>query len=120
MVILIIMIIVIIFFYCQRHKSICSCCNFIRKEKSKVSKILNKISERSVYWNKYKTKSETKTTKKEFRYFLESTFIRVNRTMLLVYLKRGSDINRFKTPRYHLPKNIIKNYYVIINGKKLF
>ena len=114
------MIIVIIFFNYQRHKSICSCCNFISKGQSKLSKILSKISERSVYWNEYKTKSETKTTTKEFRYFLESTFVGVNRILLLVHLKRGNDLNRFKTRRYHLPKDTIKNYYVIINGKNLF
>ena len=40
------------------------------------------------------------------------TFVGVDRMFVLVYL------NRFKTQRYYLPKGIIKNYNVIINGKK--
>ena len=40
----------------------------------KLSKILSKGSERSVYWNEYKTKSENKNTTNECRYFLESNF----------------------------------------------
>ena len=42
-------------------------------------KPLSKRFERSVYWNKYKTKSENKNTTNEYRYFLESNFIGVNR-----------------------------------------
>ena len=33
---------------------------------------------------------------------------------VLVYL------SRFKTRRYYLPKGLIKNYNVIINGKKIY
>ena len=39
---------------------------------------------------------------------------------VLVYLNRGSDVKRFKTRKYFLPKGIIKNYNVIIIGKNFY
>ena len=39
------------------------------KEIQKISKLLNKGFERSVYWNKYKAKSDSKLTTNEYRYF---------------------------------------------------
>ena len=37
----------------------------------RLSKLLNKVFERSVYWNEYKTKSDNKNTTTKYRYFLE-------------------------------------------------
>ena len=45
--------------------------NFPAKDNQKLSKLLSKGFERSVYWNEYKTKSEGKNTTNEYRYFLE-------------------------------------------------
>ena len=42
---------------------------------------------RSVYWIKYKTKSENKHMTNEYRYFLESNFIRVNRLFVFSLFK---------------------------------
>ena len=39
---------------------------------------------------------------------------------MLVYLNRDNDVKRFKTQRYFLPKGIIKNCNVIINGKNFY
>ena len=38
----------------------------------------------------------------------------------LVFLNRDNDSKRFKIRRYYLPKSIIKNYNVNINGKKFY
>ena len=54
-------------------------------DNQKLSKLLSKGFERSVYWNKYKTKSENKNTTNEFGCFLESNFVGVNRLLVLVY-----------------------------------
>ena len=48
-------------------------------DNQKLSKPIRKGFWRSVYWINYKTKSENKHTTNEYRYFLESNFIRVNR-----------------------------------------
>ena len=86
----------------------------------KLSKLLSKGFARSVYWNRYNTKSENKSTKNEYRYFLESNFVGVNRLHVLVYKNQNASAKRFKTRRYYLPKGIIKNYNVIINGKNFY
>ena len=44
------------------------------KDNQKLSKLFGKGFERSVYWNKNKTKSENKNTTNEYRHFLESNF----------------------------------------------
>ena len=90
------------------------------RDNPKLSKLLSKGFERSVYWNEYKTKSENKNTKSEYRYFLKSNFFGVNRLFVLVYANQDDASKRFKTRRYYLPKGIIKNYNVIINGKNFY
>ena len=44
-----------------------------------------------MYWNEYKTKSENKTTTNEYRYFIESNFVGVNRLLVLVYSNQDND-----------------------------
>ena len=67
------------------------------------TKILSKGSERSVYWNEYKTKSENRNTANIHRYFLGPNFVGVNRLFVLVYSDKGDDSKIFKTRRYYLP-----------------
>ena len=47
------------------------------RDNQKLTKLLSIGLERSVYWNEYKTKSD-KTTN-EFKYYLQSNFVGVNR-----------------------------------------
>ena len=49
------------------------------KENQKLSEYFTKEFERSVYWNEYKTKSETKNTSDEYTYFRQSKFVGINR-----------------------------------------
>ena len=54
------------------------------------------------------------------RYFLESVFLGVNRLFILVYSNQDFKFKRFKARKYYLPKGIIKNYNMIINGKNFY
>ena len=63
------------------------------------SKFLSKGFERSVYWNEYKTKSKNKNTKNEYRYFLETAFIRINRQFVLIYTNEGDNAKGFNAPK---------------------
>ena len=56
----------------------------------------------------------------EFRYFRESNFVGVNRIFVLIYPNRNDDVKRFNAQKHYLPKQIIKNYNVIINGKNFY
>ena len=84
------------------------------RDNQKLSKLFSKGFERSVYWNEYKQKSENKAKTNEYRYFLKSIFVGVNRLFVLAYLNIGNDVKRFKTRIYYLPKGIIKYYNAIL------
>ena len=86
------------------------------KDNQKLSKLVRKGFKKSVYWNEYKTKRK----KKKYRYFLESNFVGGNRLFVLIYLNQDDNAKRYKAQRYYLPKGIIKNYSIIINGKNLY
>ena len=64
------------------------------RDNQKLSKLLSKRFETSVYWNKYKTKSENKNTTNKYRYFLESNFVEVNRLFILVCSNREANSKR--------------------------
>ena len=83
-------------------------------------KLLSRSFERSVYWNEYKTKSENKNTTNDYIYFLESNFVRVNRLFVLICPNKKNSIKRFKAKKYYLPKGILRNYNIIINGKDFY
>ena len=82
--------------------------------------LLEKEFKRSVYWNEYKTKSENKNTTNQYTYFLESIFVGVNRLFVLVYTNQDGNAKRFDGRKYYLPKCIVKNYNIIINGKNFY
>ena len=69
------------------------------RDNQKLRKLLCKGSERSVYWNEYKTKSENKNTTNVYRYI--SNFVGVNRLFVLVYSNEDVDSKRFKAKRYY-------------------
>ena len=56
---------------------------FSAKNNQKLSKLLSKGFERLVYWNEYKT-IENKNATNEYRYFLESSFVGVNRLFYFI------------------------------------
>ena len=84
-----------------------------------VSKLLSKGFGRSVCWNEFKTKSENKSMTNEL-IFLKSNFVGVNILFVLVYASQDANAKRFETRRCCLPKKVIKNYNIIINGKNFF
>ena len=56
----------------------------------------------------------------EYRYFLESNFVGVNRLFVLVHPNQDDNAKRFNAGKYYLPKGIIKNYNIIINRKNFY
>ena len=88
------------------------------KDNQKLSKLPRKRSERSVYWNEFKTKSENKSTTNDYKYFLGLKFVGVNGLLVLVYSNQDANSKRLKTQGCHLPKVTIDTYNIIINGKK--
>ena len=56
-------------------------------------------NKRWVYWNEYKTKSESEDTTNEHRYFLESNFVGINILFVLVYSNENNSSKKFKTQK---------------------
>ena len=73
---------------------------------------------KSVYWDEYKTKSENKNKTNEYRSFLKSKFVWVNRLFVLIYSTQDENAKEFKVRSYYLPKGSIKSYNAIINGNR--
>ena len=95
--------------------------NLSSRDNQKLSKLISKGFERSVYWNEYKTKKKSnKNTTNQFWFLRESNFSGVNGLFVLVYSNQDAASRRFKAKRYYLPKGIMDNYNVIINGKSLY
>ena len=90
------------------------------RDNQKLSKLLSKGFERSVYWNGYKTKSDNKNTANEFRCFLESHFVVVNRLFVLVYTNESNNAKRFNAQKNYFPNNIIINYNMIVDEKNFY
>ena len=107
-----------IFFLIKDTKLHVSAVTLSVKDNQILSKFFSKEFERSVYWNEYIAKSENKHMANEYRYFLESNFVGVNR--LSVYLNQDDNDKWYKSRKHYLPKSIIKNYNVIINGKNFY
>ena len=79
------------------------------RDNQKLTKLLSKGFEASAYWNEYKTKSGSKNTANEYRYFLDSHFAGVSRLFVLFYSNEDNHSKRFITRRYYLPKRIINS-----------
>ena len=82
------------------------------KDNQKLSKLFSKIFERSVYWNEYTTKMR--------KYEEANNFEGANSLFVLVYPNRDNSVKIFNAEKYYLPKGIIKNSNVIINGKNFY
>ena len=90
------------------------------KGNQKLWKLLSERFERSVYWNKYKTKLKNENTTNEYRYFPESNFVGVKRLFIFIYPNQNDSVRRFNDKKYYLPKDIIRKYNLIINGKNFY
>ena len=64
--------------------------------------------------------TENKNTANKYRYFLESSFVEVNRLFLLLYSNQDDSFKRFRAKRHYIPKGIIKNCNVIVHGKNVY
>ena len=70
--------------------------------------------------NEYKAEKHNKNTVNEFRYFLVSSFVGVNRLFVLVYSNEDAACKRFKAKSYCSPNGTINNYNVVINEKNVY
>ena len=65
-------------------------------------------------------KDNNKNTTNDFRHFLESYLVGVNRLFVLVYTNHDDNVARFNARKYYLPKGILNNDNIIINKKSFY
>ena len=86
----------------------------------------NKGFQRSIYWNEYKTKSQTENADANvFKYInLDPYFQGVSRLSVMAYnrLADANDhqFNKASQQIYYLPRNDLNNYNVIIDGRNFY
>ena len=95
------------------------------KDNENLTKQLNEGFKRSVYWNEYKSKIETKTADNNnvARFPLDASFQGFNRLFLLAFNNVNNDANRVQRDshrKYFLPSVNITNYNVLIDGRNFY
>ena len=86
-----------------------------------MAKQLDEGFKRSVYWNEYKSKIETKATDNDniTRFPLDVSFQGVNRSFILAFENTENDnkkVERDSHKKYFLPRVDIANCNVLIDG----
>ena len=69
---------------------------------------------RTIKWNKYKSKMTNQTKTNNLNYFIDQTFIKVNRLFVLSFENKK---DRTSISKYHIPKAEIKDFNVLIDEK---
>ena len=94
------------------------------KDNVNLRKQLSKGFKRSVYWNEYKSKIETKTADNGniTRFSLDASFQGLNRLFVLAFNNTNGDnkIERDSQRKYFLPRIDITNYNVLIDGRNFY
>ena len=84
----------------------------------------NKGSQRSIYWNEYKTKEQTENADANvFKYInLDPSFQGVNRLFVMAYnnTENANQPTKNGQQNYYLPRIDLKIYNVIIDGKNFY
>ena len=65
-------------------------------------------------------KQKVKTNYNKRVYFLESQFVEISIFYVLIYWNEDDDAKMYEARRYHLPKFVIKDYNIVINGKNFY
>ena len=82
----------------------------------------NKGFQRSIYWNKYKTKeiSENRDDNAVTYINLDPSFQGVNRLFIMAYSRVADQPDRNSQQKYYLPRIDLKKYNVIIDERNFY
>ena len=91
----------------------------LTKDNVNLTKQVNEGFQRSVYWNEYKCKIETKTADNNNvnRFSLDASFQGVNRLFVLTF---DNKVERESHRKYILSRVDITNYNVLNNGRNFY
>ena len=95
------------------------------KDNVNLTRQLNEEFKRSVYWNEYNSKIETKEADANNlkRFPLDTSFKGVNRLFVLVFDNTNNGANRVERVghrKYFLPRVNVTNYNALIDGRSFY
>ena len=95
------------------------------KDNVNLTKQLDEGFKKSVYWNEYQSKIETKTADNNnvARFPLDASFQGVNKLFVLAFDNTENGANKVKIDshrKYFLPRVNITNYNVLIDGRNFY
>ena len=70
---------------------------------------------RTIKWNKYRSEMINQTKTNHLNHLIDLTFIKVNRLLVLTF---ENEENRTSFSKYYAAKVEIKDFNVLINGKR--
>ena len=99
--------------------------NVSTKDNVNLTKQLNEGFKRSIYWNEYKSKIETKTAdyNNVTRFPLDVSFQGVNRLFVLAFNNTDNDANKVERDSHRknlMPRVNITNCNVLIDGRNYY
>ena len=87
------------------------------QDNAKLLQKLNSSFKRTINWSKYESSIKTFTQNRYLNHLINSSFQGVNRLFVLSF---ENEDDRTSHPTYYLPKEEIKDYNVMIDGKNFF
>ena len=72
---------------------------------------------RTIKWNKYRSEMTNQTKTNHLNHLIDPTFIKVNRLFVLSF---ENEEDRTSFSKYYVPKVEIKDFNVLIDGKRFF
>ena len=73
---------------------------------------------RTVKWNKYRSQMIIQNNNNNLNYLIDPTFTKVNRLFVLSFARNAEGDHRDSFSHYYLPIVEIKDFNVLIDGKK--
>ena len=90
------------------------------EDNAKLSELLNKWFERSIYWNKHKAILTNYAANSYIRERLDASFQGVNKLFVLRYASGNNVTDEYSYRKYFLPRLRIKNYNTEIDGRNFY
>ena len=75
---------------------------------------------RTIKWNKYRSEMTIQPQNNNLNYLIDPTFTNVNRLFVLSFSRNNNTDNRDSFSNYYVPKFEIKDFNVLIDGKRFF
>ena len=75
---------------------------------------------RTIKWNKYRSQMTVQPQNNNLNYLIDPTFTNVNRLFVLSFSRNNNTDNRDSFSHYYVPNVEIKDFNVLIDGKKFF